>query len=107
MIVFLWQGYTLFAKEKPLQHHTEGHLSDIAEEVVKIPLEPAEGIRIKNARNIQQEGKSLFLISNNVLYRFHRNGKFICRISDPQEIIVAGYLGIVAKHLESSQLIDC
>lgn len=92
MIVFLWQGYSLFAKEKPLQHHIEGHLSDIAEEVVKIPLEPAEGIHIKNARNIQREGKSLFLISNNVLYRFHRNGKFICRISDPQEIIVAGYL---------------
>ena len=90
--VCLWQGYQRLTSQEEQQNHTEGYLSDIAEEVVAIPLESANGIHIETARQIRQEGKNLFLINNNVLYRFHRNGQFICRISDPEEISVAGYL---------------
>lgn len=86
------QGYGLFSKDLPIKNHLNGNLSDIAEEVVAIPLETANGIRIEKARYIRQEGKNLFLISDDILYHFNRNGQFICRITRPEDIIVAGYV---------------
>lgn len=91
-VVCLKQGYGLFSEESSTQARPTGNLSDIAEEVVAIPLQTADGTRIEKARNIRQEGQNMFLISNNILYRFNRNGAFICRITNPEDILVAGYV---------------
>ncbi|MDH6357998.1 6-bladed beta-propeller [Parabacteroides sp. PF5-9] len=69
-----------------------GVLSDIADEVIAIPLELPEGEFIEKVRSVRKEGNNLFLISNEVLYRFDKAGKFICRITNPEEIQVAGYV---------------
>ena len=47
---------------------------------------------IREAKYIRQEGDNLFLISNETLYRFNRKGEFICRITHPDDIRVAGYV---------------
>ncbi|MDL2222212.1 6-bladed beta-propeller, partial [Parabacteroides sp. OttesenSCG-928-N08] len=47
---------------------------------------------IEKAREIRKEGNELFLISNDILYRFRQSGEFVCRITDPEEISVAGYV---------------
>lgn len=88
----LRQGYELMTKDATTQNQLTGSLSDIAEEVVAVPLEPAGDYHIKKARNIRQEGNNLFLISNETLYRYNRKGEFICRITDPGVIKVAGYV---------------
>lgn len=92
VLVCAKQGYEVFLREAPLQKHFSGSLSDVSEEVIAIPLKTAEGERIEKARNIRQEGKNLFLVSRATLYRFNRKGEFICRITDPEEIRVAGYV---------------
>ena len=97
-IFCLKQGYDLFTDKNSIESPVSGNLSDIAEEVIAIPLETANGIRIQKARNIRQQGQDLFLISNDILYRFNRNGKFICRITNPHDIKVAGYVINPAQH---------
>lgn len=92
LIIFVKQGYEIGWEEAPLRKHFSGSLSDISEEVVAIPLETANGEKIEKARNIRQEGKDLFLVSKETVYRFNRQGEFICRITDPDEIRVAGYV---------------
>lgn len=86
------QGYDVFFKETPLEKQFSGSLSDISEEVIAIPLKTAPGHSIEKARNIRQEGKNFFLISQKTIYRFNREGEFICRVTDPEEIQVAGYV---------------
>lgn len=61
-------------------------------EEIAMPLHTDDGQCIQTARDIQQEGKNLFLISNGILYRFNRQGDFICQITRPEEIVVAGYV---------------
>lgn len=92
LVIFAKQGYEVFWKEAPLRKHFSGSLSDISEEVVAIPLETAGGEKIETARNIREEGKNLFLISKETVYRFNRKGEFICRITDPDQIRAAGYV---------------
>lgn len=92
VLVCTKQGYEVFLRQVPMQEHISGSLSDVCEEVIAIPLKTADGERIEKARNIRQEGKNLFLISRATLYRFSREGEFICRITDPAQIRVAGYV---------------
>jgi len=67
-------------------------LSDIAEQVVAIPLSSADGQAIEQVRDIRQEGDNLFLVSDDVLYRFDSTGAFLCRITDPAILRVACYV---------------
>ena len=70
------QGYEYFSSSKELA----------------MPLHTDDVQCIQTARDIQQEGKNLFLISNGILYRFNRQGDFLCQITRPEEIVVAGYV---------------
>lgn len=92
LLVYGKQGYDLWTADDQIQCSHTGSLSDIAEEVVAIPLEDTGGHTIKNARYIRQEGNHLFLVSNGVLYHFGQTGKFIRRITNPEDIQVANYL---------------
>lgn len=86
------QGYDTYMSAMYVQEKLTGSLSDIAEEVVAIPLQPAGEHRIGKAHSIRKEGGSLFLVSEDVLYHYSINGQFICRITRPEDIRVAGYL---------------
>ncbi len=91
VLVYAKQGYDLYLSN--LQATAlKGTLSDITEEVVAIPLQTADDLTIDKARNIRQQGNNMFLVSNDVLYRFTTEGAFVCRITDPHEIRVAGYV---------------
>lgn len=85
-------GYELFNGQTVLESATTGLLSDIAKEVTAIPLKTFGKATVPNVRNVQQEGANLFLISDDILYRFHRSGELIAPVTDPQLIAVAGYL---------------
>ncbi|WP_102408444.1 6-bladed beta-propeller [Parabacteroides bouchesdurhonensis] len=90
--VCIQQGYKLMTENNYLENLTSGSLSDIADEVVAIPLKTTEQYTINDAKNIRKEGDNLFLLSEETLYRFNRKGEFICRITDPEVIKVAGYV---------------
>lgn len=92
VIVYAKQVYDIYTTDYFLRSHTSGALSDIADEVIAIPLEAGNEQRIETAKNVRQVGNDLFLISNETLYRFTREGKFVCQITDPEEICVAGYV---------------
>ena len=91
-ILYGKQAYLLLSDDMPLESAPTGSLSDIAEEVVAVPLQSEGAPQIKKAANIRQEGKDLFLISNQTLYRFDRSGNFISRITDPAVIDIAEYM---------------
>jgi hypothetical protein len=91
-ILYGKQAYMLWSDDVPFDSSSSGSLSDIAEEVVAVPLQSTGGPQIKKATNIRQEDKDLFLISHQTLYRFDRSGNFICRITDPAVIDVAEYM---------------
>ena len=91
-IVCIKQGYELFTANELTENHLVGSLSDIADEVVAIPLQTAGKHSIEKVKNVRKEGNNLFLISEGTLYRFNRKGEFICRITNPNTIKVAGYV---------------
>ncbi|MDR0430744.1 MAG: 6-bladed beta-propeller [Tannerellaceae bacterium] len=84
-------GYELLMEDSSLKSLPTGSLSDIAETVTAIPLQSTGKEKIGSVKSIQQESGNLFLISNDILYRFSRSGDFICRITNPQTMRVAGY----------------
>lgn len=86
------QTYNLLISNNSIRGNHSGALSDIADEVIAIPLRDSGSHTIKEAKYIRQEGNNLFLISNETLYRFNRKGEFICRVTDPEDIRVAGYV---------------
>lgn len=92
VLVYGKQGYDIYLSNRLAEAPMKGVLSDIAEEVVAIPLQTTGDVRIEKVRNIRQEGQNLFLISNNSLYRFTNEGRFVCRITNPEDIRVAGYV---------------
>lgn len=92
LLVYARQTYTIFTADAPPVRHQTGCLSDIAEEVVAIPLESPPGDSIDQARQIRREGRELFLINRGILYRFGCDGRFLSRITDPADIRVAGYV---------------
>ena len=75
------QAYNLLISNEPIRSNLTGALSDIADEVIAIPLQDSGTHSIKEAKYIRQEGDNLFLISNETLYRFNRKGEFICRVT--------------------------
>ena len=86
------QAYNLLISNESIRSNPTGALSDIADEVIAIPLQDSGTHSIREAKYIRQEGDNLFLISNETLYRFNRKGEFICRITHPDDIWVAGYV---------------
>lgn len=85
-------GYELFVGGDYQTSLSTGALSDIAQAVTAIPLQPAGGQPIGTIKSLRQEGDNLFLVSNQTLYRFRRSGEFVCRITEPDKIRVAEYV---------------
>jgi hypothetical protein len=85
-------GYELFTDDCLLESSLSGSLSDIAETVTAIPLQSAGGEAINTINCFRQEKDNFFLVSNHILYRFHISGTFICRITSPEVMQVAGYV---------------
>lgn len=65
--------------------------NNIGQEDIEKPL-TADGFHIRDAHDMHEEGNNLFVVSQKTLYRFNREGDFICQITQPEEIQVAGYL---------------
>lgn len=92
-VIGLRQAYLRLTTDEATEKHVRGVLSDIAEEVIAIPLQTPVGVQpITQARNIHKDGNDLFLVSRNTLYHFNREGEFISQITQPGEIQVAGYV---------------
>lgn len=92
LMVCARQTYRLFQPEGFGGRHLSGCLSDIADEVTAIPLECPPGDSIGKPYHIRREGRELFLINRQTLYRFGCDGRFVARITDPADIRVAGYV---------------
>jgi len=91
-VLFVKEGYEIItANGKPIPLLT-GKLSDIAGEVVAIPLKGTEAYNIRQARHVRRVGESLFLVCNDAIYRFNKNGELIGRVTDPEMIKVGGYI---------------
>lgn len=57
------QAYNLLISNESIRSNPTGALSDIADEVIAIPLQDSGTHSIKEAKYIRQEGDNLFLIS--------------------------------------------
>lgn len=91
-LLYVWEGYNTYQAAMYAPETITGVLSDIAEEVTAIPLESAGNEPIKMAGMIRENNNSLFLVSNETLYHYTRDGQFVCQVTRPEEILVAGYL---------------
>lgn len=88
-----WQTYRLLSDDDALSLAAAGALSDLADEVVAVPLMAVPGQSpLARPHAVREEGNELFLIDREVIYRFRKDGQFICRVTDPADIRVAGYL---------------
>jgi hypothetical protein len=85
-------GYELFTDDSLLKSSLSGSLSDIAETVTAIPLQSTGREAINDINYFRQEKENLFFVSNRILYRFHLSGTFVCRITNPEVMQVAGYV---------------
>lgn len=93
LTVAAWQSYRVWREAGRLPLYSHGALSDIADEVVAVPLETAPGeAPLARPHAVREEGNELFLIDREAIYRYRKNGRFICRVTDPADIRVAGYL---------------
>ena len=74
-------GYQIIHHTDLPQCHSEGSLSDIAEEVIAIPLETNEYCSLKNIKMIKRDREDIFLVCNRQLYHFNSSGKFLGQIT--------------------------
>lgn len=86
------QVYKLLRENEQPFAWRSGSLADIAKEVIAIPLQDSGKRQIKEAGSVRLVGDNLFLISDETLYRFTRKGEYICAITCPEEMRVAGYV---------------
>ena len=69
-IIYINEGYRIISDDMPVKSTTKGSLSDIADEVIAIPLETKSDCRLKYATQIKRDRNELFLVSNGQLYHF-------------------------------------
>lgn len=86
------QAYELLTANGTTTCLLSGRLSEIAEEVVAIPLQKNESHVIPYAKQVRKEGNNLFLVCNETLYRFNRKGEFLNAVTNPEVIRVGGYI---------------
>ena len=48
-IIYINEGYKIISEDMPVKSTTEGSLSDVADEVIAIPLETTSDCRLKHA----------------------------------------------------------
>ncbi|MDD4114143.1 MAG: 6-bladed beta-propeller [Massilibacteroides sp.] len=90
--LYLKEGYSILTSDGTQTCLFTGFLSDIGEEVVAIPLQKSKEHHIHYAKHVRKTGKHLFLICNETLYHFNRNGEFLQAITRPEEMRVGGYI---------------
>lgn len=78
---YIKEGYKLVTIETPVKSFVQGSLSDIAEEVIAIPLETNTHCLLSQAKQIRRDGNDLFLVCKQQLYHFDCSGKFINQIT--------------------------
>lgn len=86
------QGYELLTSDGTKACLLSGHLSDIAEEVIAIPLQNSKTYNIRYAKQVRKEGDNLFLVCNETLYRFNRKGELLNAVTNPEQMRVGGYI---------------
>ncbi|WP_195375204.1 MULTISPECIES: 6-bladed beta-propeller [Parabacteroides] len=91
-IIYIKEGYQLFCVDTPVKSTVKGSLSDIAEEVIAIPLETNSDCRLKYATQIKRDREDLFLVSNRQLYRFNCSGKFENQVTSNTLFPVTDYV---------------
>ncbi|WP_075967617.1 6-bladed beta-propeller [Parabacteroides massiliensis] len=74
-------GYQIIHNTDLPQCQPEGSLSDVAEEVIAIPLETNKHCSLKKIRMIKRDREDLFLVSDRQLYHFNSSGKFLGQIT--------------------------
>ena len=67
-IIYINEGYKIISEDMPVKSTTEGSLSDVADEVIAIPLETTSDCRLKHATQIKRDRNELFLVSNGQLF---------------------------------------
>lgn len=98
IVLYAHEGYNTWFSANHIKERITGILSDIAREVTAIPLQSANGKPMDKVRDIKKDRNELFLISEDVLYHYNKEGRFICQVTDPGSIKVAGYLVNPAKN---------
>lgn len=91
-IIYIKEGYQIFCNDNPVRCATRGSLSDVAEEVIAIPLETNENCRLRYATQIKRDRGDLFLVSNRQLYHFKCSGEFVNQITWNSRFPVADYV---------------
>lgn len=91
-VLYIREGYLIVRNDMPVKSTDKGSLSDIAEEVIAIPLETKPDCRLKYASRIKREGNELFLVSNSQIYHFDCSGKFINQVTFNKHFTVTDYV---------------
>lgn len=89
-ILYGWLGYELISNQQLSPIHSKGELSDIAEEVIAIPLETHAQCKLKQVQLIKRDKEHIFLVSGQQLYHFNSSGKFIGQITTPSNQTTQG-----------------
>lgn len=74
-------GYQMICNTDLPQCQPEGSLSDVAEEVIAIPLETNEHCPLKKIKMIKRDREDIFLVSDRRLYHFNSSGQFLGQIT--------------------------
>ena len=75
-VVFLGIASCVNRSVVSVEETAEASLSEIAEHVVAIPLETNERCRMGPVDAVKRAGSEFFMLSNRMLYRFDRTGRF-------------------------------
>lgn len=89
--IYIKEGYELLTADDPVKSVFTGTLSDVADEVIAIPLETNTNCQLEHATLIKRDQQDLFLVSNHQLYHFDCSGKFIKQITHNNQFPVADY----------------
>lgn len=95
VVLYAKQGYEFLTSDQSRESgvcRLTGYLSDIAEEVTAIPLQQSREYNIRYAKQVRKEGNNLFLVCNETLYRFNRQGELVSVITNPEMMRVSGYI---------------
>lgn len=80
-IAYLKEGYELITDHTTPESFYNGVLSDVAQEVIAIPLETNNRCILSHAKQIRRDDNHLFLLNKSQLYHFTCSGKFVNQIT--------------------------
>lgn len=97
LVTYIKEGYEQLTAEAPVSCALVGNLSDVAEEVIAIPLETNNHCLLQHAKQIKRDRNDIFLINKRQLYHFDCSGNFInqitfCAIEHENNILVSDYV---------------